>query len=1050
VSYTCNCCSNAVDCYCPCFAQAEVVGMYFSNMHQHQQQQQQQQQQQPGQQPQQQDPPQLCLKCYRMYAANVGLVKAEQIYTRVAPHAPCLGGSTWSESGSEFISTRDSFSSCEEEEDDEDELSSPSGAGQLAGSSSRHSPAVPRLPPNKGQLTAQQQRQLAWLSAAVNRGVASGPAPVQQQQQQLLPPPQQPLQAGQQQQQQQPVTAGQQMPVPAPGMFVFGSKGASSSSAAAAPGASSSAGTPAAGLAGSRLPAGQAPAAAAAAGVGRKAAAAGADALSFELIAELEAVHAARKVFLQGQPAAAAAAAAPFLQQVAAFSQQQQQQQQAAGVADSSSTGLPALAPLGTARQPDGAAAGDASSSAAGSVSGADMGTPTASGRTWRDWLLPKKLLQWSEGEEGQEEAADGQQDDVFGQMARHSSEPDQRESAAASASVLRRHSDGTAGVVSRRGGASSSSSRQQAQQRQVGEGAAGDVVGRGPSSAPCSPRTPAAKDSTRQVQGPEGAADAAAVGCAALELDSTAEQDLSRVPKQRLAAGGPVEAAAAGTSGLSSSAAAQEQQLVPVKAGLVQQGQLGTAAGISSGPGMQQVDASIAAAGGDVLVDEIIRCMAQVYAADKDVADMTLGCLVDFVRRKLLGPGSNSSSGHSTNSLIAAAPAGPGLPAGGSTGDADSAYFSSGSSSKESSPASSGPAAAGQAAGASSSALALPAAAALLPPGELQLVQQFLASPEAAYLSPEMMHATLCCLPASDLQMALAYVVRQHEDTMTQPGQSDSEADTASQSVLPEDDAGCMPLFQLHHLDELSFEQLVEHIWPGELEEGAIVTAASSAAASSGKGAAGGAAGAGKGGKAAQQLRSKQLGKADRGDSAAATAAAAAAAAKQQMKEQPKLLPASWWVEHLQQSGKAADPPAAAAADQRVLRWVYGNIVSSQAEEFAAGQAALSCNLDRQTALLELYEGMANAWRRMQRVADKRRVLEQLRQNIKVRLQLGSVKGLWLVHVAKMACFTASTALTPLKGMPCTRAASLLSLYSSWLPSAPLHRVFSHALAAV
>jgi hypothetical protein len=975
---------------CLCSSQAEVVGMYFSSV--------QQQPGQPQQPPQQQDPQHLCLNCYRMYAVNVGCIKAEQCYSRVAPHAPGIGCSAWSESGSEFISTRDSFSSCNEDEDDDEVIGSPSGAGQ-PGNSSSSNPAVPRMPPNKGQLTAQQQRQLAWLSAAVNRGVASGPAAVQQQQQLQLAPP--PLQAGQQQQQQQ--DAAQQMPVPAPGMFVFGSKGVSSSSSAtAAVGAGSSSGAPAAaGLAGSCLPAGHNPAVAgAAAGAVRKATVAGADALSFELIAELEAVHAARKVFLQGQPAAAAAAAAPFLQQVAAFSQQQQQLNQQAPAAVDSTADMPALAPLGTARQHDVAAAGDASSSAAAGAAGADMGTPTASGRTWRDWLLPKKLLQWSEGEEGQDEAADGQQDDLFGQMGRHSSEPDQRESAAVAgnASVLRRHSDGTAGSMGGRSAAGTSSSRQQAQQRQGSVGAAGDVAGRGPSSAPCSPRTPAAKDGARQMQGPEGAAATiAAAGCAVLELDSAAEQDLSRLTKQ-MSAAGPA-AAAAGASRLNLSAAVPgEQQLVAVKPGMVQQGQM-VAGGISSSrPGMQQVDASIAAAGGDVLVDEIIRCMAQVYAADKDVADMTLGCLIDFVRRKLLGPGSSgdNSSGRANSGLVAAAPAGPGVPASSSQGDADSAYFSSGSSSKDSSPASRVPAAGAAAAGqqdaaANSGALAVPAAAAMLPPGELQLVQQFLASPEAAYLSPEMMHATLCCLPASDLQMALAYVVRQHEDTMTQPGQTDSEADTASQSVLPEDDAGCMPLFQLHHLDELSFEQLVEHIWPGELEEVPASAAAVSAAAATNRNS-----GSGKGGKGAQQLRSK-LSKADRSASAAsasAATAAAAAAAKQPLQEQPKLLPASWWLEHLQQSGKAADPPATAAADQRVLRWVYGNIVSSQAEEFAAGQTALRCNLDRQTALLELYEGMANAWRRMQRVADKKRVLEQLRQNIKVRTAMCFVWG--------------------------------------------------------
>jgi hypothetical protein len=89
--------------------------------------------------------------------------------------------------------------------------------------------------------------------------------------------------------------------------------------------------------------------------------------------------------------------------------------------------------------------------------------------------------------------------------------------------------------------------------------------------------------------------------------------------------------------------------------------------------------------------------------------------------------------------------------------------------------------------------------------------------------------------------------------------------------------------------------------------------------------------------------------------------------------------------VEHLQQSSKAMDPAADASADLRLLRWVFGNIASSQAEEFASRQAALRGGVDRTTALFDMYEGMANAWRRMQRVADQRRVLEQLRQNIKV-----------------------------------------------------------------
>lgn len=906
-----------------CLLQLDVVGMYFSSIPQPNQQQQVQQHQ-------------LCLKCYRQVSASVGAATAEQAYTRIAPHASphCPA---WSESGSDFISTRDSFSSCEEGDSSDEidvhvsQIGTQQQQQQRSGRGTVRPPPMGPAPGGEGQLTAQQQRQLAWLSAAVNKGTSQPAAAAG-----LLAP----------QQQRSGAAGAPAISVPA-GMFVFGSNSSSPAVAAGAVGSSAAAaaapnGIPASGstLPGPSIGLDDALTPAHGAGGGSSSTA---DALSCELISELEAVHAARRGLLTQQQSPDA----PPQQQPSSSSNGHSAS--ASAMNDSYANGLPTLPSVdtggGVAAAVDGSprSSGSPAAAAAAAVgdelmqSAGDLGTPTAAGgRTWRDWLLPKKLLQWSDDHD-----AGAAEELLYGHMTGDNNSPSMLSPALPNhqnrplpppaAAVARRYSDGSAALAS-----SSSSVAAAASQSS--------------SSAPCSPRTPAAVNGSRLAgqlhsQQPDGGLAASTPATAeSAEIDATpATSSYTRSLERKIASDAPYVTSSGAYPSREAAAAAAEYWKAP---SIIE-----TTIGSSSNA--LQV-ACVAAAGSDVLVDEIIRCMAQVYAADKDVADMTLGCLVDFVRRKLLLP--VAEAGAQQQQKLGAT--------------------ISGSSS-------------GNAAGAPhqhQQQQQLVAAAAMLPPAELALVQQFLASPEAAYLSPEMMYAALCCLPASDLQMSLAYVVRQHEDCMTQPAHTDSDGDSASQSAGTEEDAGCMSLFQLHNLDELSFEQLVEHIWPGELEEQQQAAAAGGKA--TGKASKGANAQMGASLRTKQQQQRQQVQSRGAAAPAGADGTAVGASRKQgqlSLAQEPKLLPATWWLDHFQQSGSAGDPPAAAAADTRVLRWVYGNIVSSQAEEFASAQAALRGQMDRSTALLEMYEGMANAWRRMQRVADKRRLLEQLRQNIKV-----------------------------------------------------------------
>jgi hypothetical protein len=384
---------------------------------------------------------------------------------------------------------------------------------------------------------------------------------------------------------------------------------------------------------------------------------------------------------------------------------------------------------------------------------------------------------------------------------------------------------------------------------------------------------------------------------------------------------------------------------------------------------------------------------MQHLYDADGDLADETLLCLVDFVLRKL------------------------------NAADYKRINFEGGAAAVLQASRRSSPLLLDQV----SPVAAAGAAAAGLPADDCALAAELLTVPELALLCPRAMRAAMCCLCSSDLHMALAYIVRQAGTPLASPGPGDiassygsdatgsvtsssgagsvsgdedlGDSSSHSDSQESDEETGCMSLFQLYHLDEEAFRDLAGLLRPGQQH---LAGASSPADAAAGKAAAGSKA---SGSSTNSQLskQAQQAGAAGKGGSGAGSSSGK----REQQRErlEPVLLVAPWWLEHLRTSSKSKDPKGDAEADIRVLRWVYGNIESAQAEELASRQASLRGGLDRTPALLELYEALAEAWRRMQRVADRQRRLEQLRSRVKVGL-LDSVG--WLCFACKLCLLVA------------------------------------------
>lgn len=999
----------------------------------------------------------ICIKCYRELTTLMGAAGAERSYCMVTPHAPLTPSSSWSGSGSEFISTRDSFSSCAEDDGassgslaDSEDADTATAAGATArsmqlrqydstrggvGGSHGVAAGMPEGKPRGQPWPAwrlQQQRALAWrthmpetlrCSSSQGCGRACGPTANGPQAQQ---------QPGHRQQQQQASA-----PSPGPGIFVFGS----SSNTASGAGAGSSCPASGSNAAGSFVPTSPVPATAAGASAGTAAAPAGpseagvaasaavqsgllspsscssspvsqpppppqppasatgssglaaywqqqqlllcsADAAAVELLDGLDIVQRAKQLNSHQRRASAAAAhtsqrlsgpVAGTKRPAAAADGEHPSSSAAAGYV-SSSQGDSMLPPSVPAFQAPGAvhtgllADSEAAAGEYGTGVGPDTWTPSASNRTWRDWLLPKKLLQWNDGED---EGWDGSE--LYGRRGSLSSDDSLDDVIARGlgqaytggpgvGQVTPAAAGATGGGLPDGSGGCSSSAQQQGERvavptvviTELSDEPAAGVEGpeQGAGSAPCSPRTPSAQDSCR------GGADAG------------------------VSSSGAVVA----LPGSSSSGAAVVADAAAVSAA--------TAAAVAAAAAghIDSLGACLAAAAPAVLVDELIRCMQHLYSTDADIADEALHCLVDFLQRKLNPKGYRRVNCDTAVAAMVGA----------------SRRCNSGStlSLEQLSPAA-----------------ADAAAAAGLSEDEAALAAELLAAPELAFMCPRAMRAAMCCLSSSDLHMALAYIVRQSGaplagaccvDVDSTCGSSiggslasssgagsvtgeEDLGDTASQTDSQESDeeSGCMALFQLYHLDEVAFEELVTHLWPGEFRLRGDAPASDATTAAAGKGGAPAAAQVKHLRGGAQQGRPS--GKAPAGGSAASSQGSSQV---QKDRLEPVLLVAPWWLEHLRQSSKAKDQTGDAEADMRVLRWVYGNIESAQAEELAGRQAALRGGLDRTSALWELYEGLAEAWRRMQRVADRQRRLEQLRSRVKV-----GATAAWLVFRAGMCC---------------------------------------------
>lgn len=244
------------------------------------------------------------------------------------------------------------------------------------------------------------------------------------------------------------------------------------------------------------------------------------------------------------------------------------------------------------------------------------------------------------------------------------------------------------------------------------------------------------------------------------------------------------------------------------------------------------------------------------------------------------------------------------------------------------------------------------------------------------------------------------------------------------------EEDGPCVSLFVVSGDVELGFDRLITQMWgggaesddaagQGQLEAGAAALPLPAPGAGkdrSGRGGQQGQQGQGsRGGRNAQQQSggaARQLSPTARtangtaggsavGSAGAASALALAAAngddtvAAEELsgprEDEPYLQVADWWLQHLRLEGPPANPNQAqqlaqlaapgSADEMRVLRWLYGNIINVQAEEFCARQRELRGGRERDVAILELYDEVAAVWRSLQAVTDKRSRLEALRR---------------------------------------------------------------------
>jgi hypothetical protein len=90
------------------------------------------------------------------------------------------------------------------------------------------------------------------------------------------------------------------------------------------------------------------------------------------------------------------------------------------------------------------------------------------------------------------------------------------------------------------------------------------------------------------------------------------------------------------------------------------------------------------------------------------------------------------------------------------------------------------------------------------------------------------------------------------------------------------------------------------------------------------------------------------------------------------------------WWMNHLlecsRSGGSASSAEARAQGALKVLRWAYGAVVNTTGAHAADRRRELLSGKTADAALLQLYEDIAQIWRRLNEQGTKKTRLQQLR----------------------------------------------------------------------
>jgi hypothetical protein len=96
----------------------------------------------------------------------------------------------------------------------------------------------------------------------------------------------------------------------------------------------------------------------------------------------------------------------------------------------------------------------------------------------------------------------------------------------------------------------------------------------------------------------------------------------------------------------------------------------------------------------------------------------------------------------------------------------------------------------------------------------------------------------------------------------------------------------------------------------------------------------------------------------------------------------EPSLVVQPWWLGHLDRQQGDASSSASAEPDGalRLLRWAYGAVVNASAAQIAERRRELLGGRSADRALMDLYEEVAQLWRRLNEIGTKKSHLTALR----------------------------------------------------------------------